>query len=83
MIPEFSVVESWGNDGNVDVVFLENLPHNFLYSLNNVVEHLVQNKSINNNSFKLEELITKILEYWVSTNKLRYSPVVKKWVYNE
>lgn len=82
MIPDFIIVESWGKDGNIDIVFRDNMPSSAIIELSDKINYLINTKNTNSCIFDLDNIIRNILENWIYNYKLRYSPIVKEWIFS-
>lgn len=66
----------------MDIVFKDKIPDNAIAKLYDVTNYLIKTNMIDNCVFDLDRAIKNILIYWVDNYKLRYSPIVREWVFN-
>lgn len=82
-IPNFRVEEDWGTNGDVTILFEDNVPYALQENIARRLQRAMQSLALEKRcTYKLQKAIESYFVDLVSLNKLRWSPFTRQWVWS-
>lgn len=83
VIPRFSVEESWGNDGDVTIMFEDNLPYELQEDIARKLQFAVPSMDKDKRcTYALQQAIRGYFQKLVNDSRLKWNSAAKYWMWS-